>query len=380
MSTIRSIRVLLLFSVIAGSGSASAGGPPRAALKAPPTVQSFVAAGPSAEADLGRLRVALEKVAGVVKVDVRAGVGGATLVVKGDVLYTLLAAAAKTAGFTMEPTPARFYAAGGPTGDAELTALRTALGMVPGVDKIELSRQPAGAALRISGVAKPADLTAAGRSAGFALRQLGSYAASGPSAEADLARLRAALRKVTGVEQVELQGLVGGATLLIYGDVKDAQLVAAAKNARFALWPLRNAAGRTAEFKIGGKTTANDHQKLADLLRSVEGMGEIEVRVAPEGPLLLVTGGRQRSNRIIAAAAEGGFELVAVDDVTLPSLIPRAGRNTPPDYDDAILEDPVRPNEAAPQFTLLTKDGENKLSLSDYVGKKPVVLMFGSCT
>jgi hypothetical protein len=39
-----------------------------------------------------------------------------------------------------------------------------------------------------------------------------------------------------------------------------------------------------------------------------------------------------------------------------------------------------RPGQTAPLFTLPTQDGEGKVSLVDYIGKKPIVLIFGSFT
>ena len=47
---------------------------------------------------------------------------------------------------------------------------------------------------------------AAGRSAGFELRGVGSYVVSGPTADARLAGLRAALGKVAGVERLDVTG------------------------------------------------------------------------------------------------------------------------------------------------------------------------------
>ena len=44
--------------------------------------------------------------------------------------------------------------------------------------------------------------------------------------------------------------------------------------------------------------------------------------------------------------------------------------------------DPLAPKEGdlAPNFTLDDVDGENRLELSDFRGKKPVALIFGSFT
>jgi len=362
------------------SVAANAADAPVPAPKPPPVVQTFVATGPSTDADLARLRSVLEKVTGVVTVDVRKGAGGASLTVKGDVLYTLLAAAAKPIGFQMQHTPTRFFAAAGPSGEADLGRLRVELLKVPGVDKVEYGRDDASIALRVSGIASTASICAHAKAAGFQLRQVGAYVASGPTAEADLSRLRKTVQRAAGVEQVEMQALAGGATLLVYGGVTDPQLIAAAKSAGFTLAALRNAAGRRAEFAVNDKRTPLNEQKLREFVQGIEGIDEIDLRTTSDGPRLAVSGDRLKPDRIVAAAAEAGFELQIVENVTLPSLTPRAGRNTPAAYGDAILEDPIKVGEAAPQFTLLSQDGVRKISLSDYAGKKPVVLIFGSCT
>lgn len=312
-------RAVLLLSAIALPGVTWAADPPdgaakpQGAAKAPAIPRLYVATGPSSEADLASLRAALSELAGVQKVEARAEFGAVTVTIDGDGRSTqsLFAAAARSVGFVLRPAPDRTYAAAGPSGEADLTRLRAALTQLRGVERVDMGVQPDGAAVRISGVTGYDALRAAGKSAGFTLRQIGSYVASGPSAPPDLARLRAALAPLPEVEQVEMQGLNGGATLLIYGDVRETRLVQGAKSAGFLLWPLGSAARST---------------------------------------------------------------------VSLPSLVPEADRNTPPDYDERVLEDQAKPGGQAPEFSLLALNG-TKLSLAGSLAAgKPIVLVFGSCT
>lgn len=362
------------------AGAARADGPAPAP-KPPPVVQSFIATGPATEADFARLRSTLEKVPGVVSVQVRKGVGGATLTVQGDALYTLLAAAAKPVGYQMQQTPVRFYAARGPGEKADLARLRQALVGVPGVNKVAFGQEAAGLAVRIAGIAPTPALAAAAKEAGFSLRQLEAYVAAGPSAAPILEKLRKALSQVPGVEQVEMEGLQGGATLLVYGDVKDTSLRTVAKAQGYTLAALRNAAGRRAEFAVNTLPGATaDEKKLREFGAGIEGIEAVEVRSDEEGQVLVLTGDRIKPDRIVAAGAAAGFNLQVVENVSLPTLTPQAGRNTPAAYEDAILEDPIQVGKPAPPFSLLSRDGVQKLSLSQGAGKRPTVLIFGSCT
>jgi hypothetical protein len=341
----------------------------------------YVALGSSSEADLARLRVAIGKLSGVLKVQTRPEEDGATVIIDGDggSTQSLLAAAAKTAGYRLRPTPTRFYLATGPTGDSDLARLSSALRETVGVSQVALGKQPAGIAIRVGGAARNPALVAAGKSAGFTLQPLSSYVASGPSTAADLARLQVSLTKLPGVERVEMQGLIGGATLLIHGDTNDDRMAAAGKTAGFIVWPLGSAEGRR-EFRIDGRTSAADHGKLNEVLRGLEGIGEVEIRSAPEGNRLLVTGGRARPPAIVAAAATVGVSLVPEETVALPTLTPEAERGTPPDYENRVLQEQAQANQPAPEFTLLARDGETRVRLADSFGKRPVVLLFGSCT
>ena len=347
----------------------------------PPVVQSFVATGSSTEADLARLRSTLERVTGVVRVQVRKGVGGASITVQGDALYTLLAAAAQPIGYQMQQTPVRFFAAKGPAEKADSARLREALRGVPGVDRVAFGQDEAGLAVRIAGIARTPELTLAAKGAGFSLRQLEAYVAAGPSTEPALAKLRKAMSQVSGVEQVELEGLQGGATLLVYGDVKDTVLGTVAKAYGYTLATLRNAVGRRAEFAVTARPgVTTDEKKLREFGERIEGIEAAEVQSSDEGQLLVLTGDRIKPERIVAAAATAGFDLQVVENVSLPSLTPQAGRNTPAAYEDAIIEDPLQVGKPAPPITLLSKDGVGKLSLDPVAAKRPTVLIFGSCT
>ena len=341
----------------------------------------YIATGPASDSDRDRLRAAIGKLLGVTKVEARAEYDAVTVSIESDgrSSESLLTAAARSAGYVMRPVTDRYFAATGPKSEADLGRLRETLAAVPGVDRAEVSAHAGGAAVRLFGVMSYDALTTAGKASGFRLHELGSYVASGSSAKADLAQLRAALQKVNGVEQVEMQGLVGGATLLIYGNVKDAALAQAGRGAGFGLWSLGSAPASRL-FKIEGSRSREETQQLLQALQGVEGIGEVEDKSDSHGPQVAVSGGRARPEGIVAAAAEVGLVLTPVLTIALPSLVPAAERSTPPDYDNRVLEEYATVGDTAPPFTLLASDGRSRVSLSDYTGKKPVVLIFGSCT
>jgi hypothetical protein len=342
---------------------------------------TYVAAGPTGEADLARLREAIAKLPGITKVELRTDEDGLVLTIDGDGAssQSMLVAAARGAGYRMRPAPVRFYRATGPASEEELARLRTALRQLPGIEQFALSRLPEGAALRVGGAVRHAAVLAAGKDAGYTLQVLASYVAAGPSAPADLARLRSALEVVPGVEKLELRGLSGGATLLVSGPAAEERLAAAGKAAGFIVWTLGGAeAGR--EFRLQGPTDSEARGRLTAALKAIEGVSQVEIREGPEGGRLVIAGAMVRPQAVMTAAGDAGFILAPVQTVVLPSVEPQSNRNTPPDYENRVLEDQAKPGEPAPLFTLLDKDGTTPVRLADLVGKRPVVLLFGSCT
>lgn len=343
--------------------------------------RTYVASGPQSEADLARLQAAIAKLPGITRVEIRTVDGTLAVSIDGDgaASQSMLVAAARTVGFRMRPASPHFFRAVGPNAEADLTRLRAALEGLPGLEQLALSRLPEGAAVRVSGVIRHPALVSAGKSAGFTLEERTSYVASGPSTPAGLARLRSALEKVSGVEQLQMRGLVGGATLLVQGPAGEEGLISAGKRAGFIVWTLGNAEGGR-EFLLEPSPDAEGSARLIQALKQVEGIGELEIRQANEGARLVVEGGLARPPALLAAAEKAGFTLKPDQSVVLPTVEPQENRNTPPDYESRVLDDQARPGEPAPQFTLLAKDGVTPIRLADYLGKRPVVLLFGSCT
>jgi hypothetical protein len=342
--------------------------------------RAYVARGSSQEADLAKLQTAIGKLAGVLKVQIRPDAGGAVVIIDGDGSSTqsLLAAAAASVGYRLRPAPTRYYLATGPSGEADVDRLRKALRDTPGVEQVAATGRADGAAVRVSGAGPSSALATAGKAAGFTLQPLAAYVASGSSEAADLALLRKALVSA-GIERVEMHGLIGGATLLAYGDTDDDRMAAAGKVAGYIVWPLSAAEGRR-EFQIQGRPSAAEREKLITALKELESIGEIEVRPGTDGDRLFVTGGRVRPPAVVAAASRAGVPLALVDIVTLPSLVPEAGRGTPPDYENRVLQEQAQLDAPAPPFSLLAQDGKTVFNLAEHAGKRPVVLLFGSCT
>ncbi|MBI3839640.1 MAG: hypothetical protein HY288_17095 [Planctomycetia bacterium] len=56
------------------------------------------------------------------------------------------------------------------------------------------------------------------------------------------------------------------------------------------------------------------------------------------------------------------------------------GPRRPGAGDDPRREGALKAGDLAPDFTLSTLDGKRKITLSDFRGKRPVALMFGSYT
>lgn len=384
MKPARTHRVLALLSLLVTLPAVTQAADPSAGSRdrAAETPRLYVARGSTSQAELSRLKAAVSRLAGVKAVEVRAESGAIAVTIDGDGSSTqsLFAAAARSAGYVLRPAPARNYAASGPQGEAELAGLRVILAKVPGVERVELGAAPMGAAVRLNGIVRDSVLKEAAKASGYTLTQMGSYVASGPSGEKNLALLRSSLLSAEGVEKVEMQGLKGGATLLVYGDTNEDFLAAAAKPAGYIVWPLSAGSG-VREFRIGAAAGETQQKALAKRLQGLEGIGEVSLKSEPDGAVLVVAGGRVRPDALRSAAMETGVELTPLPEkITLPTLTPRAERGTPPDYENRVLEEMAKQGEPAPGFSLLSKDGKTRLGLAEHVGKRPVVLLFGSCT
>lgn len=220
----------------------------------------------------------------------------------------------------------------------------------------------------------------AGRAAAQAQAALRRFTAPEVRDEAALARLLEALREVPGAGQAQgrLQ-TAGGALLQVAGEAVAEALIRAAKEAGFDLKPaVENLAGR-AFFSVAGVSIPEDEEKLRQAVARVEGIGEFRILRAPRGTLLGVQGGTAKPDTVIAAARAAGFDLRPVEGPFRPGT-GEGERNAPAAFGERVGQDLTKAGEAAPEFTLITKDGEGRISLADFKGKKPVVLIFGSYT
>jgi hypothetical protein len=136
-----------------------------------------------------------------------------------------------------------------------------------------------------------------------------------------------------------------------------------------------------ARFRVVGVLTPDDEERLRQALSKVTGVGLIRVRRTPRGTMVGVRGGSARPEAIVAAAKALGFELTPV--LGAPGggrVTPEGERITPAAPSERIRQDLTRVGDVAPDFTLITRKGKGRITLSDYRGKKPVVLLFGSYT
>src|SRR5438093_297079 len=67
-------------------------------------------------------------------------------------------------------------------------------------------------------------------------------------------------------------------------------------------------------------------------------------------------------------------------DNTTGSAPPEGERIAPAARAERIKQDLTVVGDLAPDFTLISRDGTKKITLADYRGQKPVVLIFGSYT
>lgn len=342
------------------------------------TATSYIAVGSSAEADVARLRDAIAKLPGVENVDVAVKPGRVTLRITGTALGTLFAAVARNNGYALHPTPLRSFTASSISSDASLTALKEALAKVDGVEQVLVGGQATGAAVRVLGEVKAADLAVAAKSAGFELVRSGSYVASGSSDATAIANLRRAISQAPGVSQVDARQVGGGATLRIQGVMEDEDLVSASKSAGFGLLPLSDPVG--GQFRLAGTPDAAARDAILKAIQAVSGGADVQVDAAPNGARVQVLGGTATPQAIVGAAKRAGFELQSQGDASSSSAGAEVERSTPPSPNDRVLEDLTTAGSPAPDFTLITREGKGRVSLSEFRGKKPVVLIFGSYT
>jgi hypothetical protein len=173
--------------------------------------------------------------------------------------------------------------------------------------------------------------------------------------------------------------VAGGASLLIKGDMEDDVLLAGAKSAGFAMRTIGSPV-TSRQFTIQGAAGTEDEEKLQQALKGVSGIGAFQIRKTPNGTRLDIPGGTATADTIVAAAKAAGFDVRQVEAAATASDGANEERVTPPAPGERIIDGLTKVGDLAPNFTLITKDGKSKISLTDYRGKKPVVLIFGSYT
>lgn len=175
---------------------------PTGAETAQTSAGSYVVVDALSAADLERLLTAIRKVDGVEQAEVKK------------------MARARKAGFELKQTPTRIYLATGPVQRTDLTQLRATLRDLPGVERVEMTSQPGGLALRIRGAIDPSGIAAA-------------------------LKLRTALNQILGVAKIESRVVVGGANLIVYGDVKEEALTKTARACGYGLLSVSDPTGET---------------------------------------------------------------------------------------------------------------------------------------
>jgi hypothetical protein len=375
-TVMRSVAAALLLAMPGSPGMAQT---PPAPGKATSQTGSYVVEGSLTDADLDRLLAAIRKLSTIEQAEIKRFPGSIVLKVKGSAQGTILLTAARSAGFRLSQMPVRTYVATGPTQDTDVARLRETIEKLPGIEQVEVGKQTTGAALRIRGAVEASTVAAAARPSGFELQMVTAYVASGAATERNLARLREALNKVPGTDRVEMRSVVNGAALLVYGDVHEAGLSKAASTVGYSLLTVSDPASNIRRFAVRNEG-AIDEGKLLSALNAVGGIGEVRIRNTPEGMRVGITNGATQPSLVVAGAKAAGFDLEPIESVSVPSLDADGERNTPPAPNERTIEELTKIGEIAPDFTLVTKDGKAKVTLADYRGKKPVVLIFGSYT
>lgn len=372
----------LWFALLAGSvllprSPLCAVGQTRPTVEQKLSISFFLASGSSAAADIARLRETLLKIVGVQKVEAVATPTGATLRIQGNPFNRQIAVQAKTAGYDLRPMPLNTYLASSHSNTADVVKLRAALGKMKNVERVDIVGSGYEVRVRVLGEVKIADLAAAAKTVEFDLRRAGYFIAAGSTEAADVERLRTGLTQASGVTQVVLRNIGGGIMLGIQGVMENDTLVAAAKSTGYVLRTLVDPTN--GPFAVTGITRPEDEKRLRKTLGGIPGVGHFLLEQNAEGTLLTLPISIAKPETVMTAAKAAGFELRPLYpffDTTNPDV----ERDTPAASGDRILEDLTKVGDVAPDFTLITKDGKSKTTLSDYRGKKPVVLIFGSYT
>lgn len=264
--------------------------------------------------------------------------------------------------------PSRSFTAAGPSSEADLKRLREALSKVEGVEQIEVARRAGGASVKIRGDFRPQRLMGAALAVGFDLMppSTRTYRAMGPSADADIQRLRDALTKAAETAQIQIDARSGSVSVRVRGEVKGGALAAAAMSVGFEL-------RRESSYVASGSTSDTDYKRLREALGKVPGVEKVDLSGVAGGASLLIVGDPE-DEEITTAAKSSGYALRPLGAGASDERI------TPPAPGERIVDDITRVGEPAPDFSLVAKDGKGTVRLSDYRGKKPVVLIFGSYT
>jgi copper chaperone CopZ len=269
--------------------------------------------------------------------------------------------------------PARTYQLLGSPSDADLKRVREALTSVEGVTQVEVVRRALGILVRVRGDARQPELANAALSLGYDLMPLAPrlYVATGPTGDADVAKLRAALSMVDPDLQVQIQARAGGASVRIRGEATGEALAAAAKSAGYEL-------RRESAFVASGPTAPRDYARLREALAKLSDAKYQLQEVA--GGAMLTVNGEVEDSEIAAAAKSAGYGLRSITGKGAAGDAGDTESITAPAPGERNIDDITKVGEPAPDFSLVTKDGKGKIALSDYRGKKPVVLIFGSYT
>lgn len=204
----------------------------------------FAAQGPHGAEELRHLQQVLTKTYGVDKVALNAQPNGAAVRILGVAPTPHLATAAKPLGYLLHPLGT--FVVSGSTAEANLSRLRSVLGKVSQVERLELKPLVGGAAILIHGDPKEIPLANAAKTLGYDLWPLSNP--SGPRVyrvepgTADTQKLRQVLGGLEGIGKLELTATAEGQRLSVAGGrVRQDDLLAAAEEAGYTLTSVEGA-------------------------------------------------------------------------------------------------------------------------------------------